>query len=260
MSIVHRITERAGDVAGSIVAPAFQLVSKLRKSKTFHPRGDVFSVEVDVHPEAEGSNRELGERLEGKGAIRFSDALTQGKARWPDVLGAALKLGPGKGGAMQHLLFATIKRPWTMPLSPFTTHVRDYLENDYYAVSPFAMENGRTVYVRLKSEHKKAKHAIDAIDAAEARRAKLEADCAEGNAKLALEVAPGPRGPFRPVARIRITRLLEKDALLPSFDPFVCERGLTPVGFIHAMRKAVYSASREGRESTREELPERASA
>jgi hypothetical protein len=55
-----------------------------------------------------------------------------------------------KGRSGPH--FATIRRPWTMPLAPLATVTTDYLANDYFAVSPFSLEgdpNGSRVYFRI---------------------------------------------------------------------------------------------------------------
>jgi hypothetical protein len=76
----------------------------------------------------------------------------------------------------------------------------------------------------------------------------------EGRAVLVLEVSPytGPLLPpqparFKRVARLKLTGWLELDQEALRFDPFRNGRGLRPVGFVHAMRRATYAASQRHR-------------
>src|SRR5205807_1930400 len=76
-----------------------------------------------------------------------------------DVLGLSLRFRRNTtetaepDGDDQDLLFATIRSPFTMALSPLTTRAGDYLANLYYAVSPFSIGGGRNVKLRLVPEH-----------------------------------------------------------------------------------------------------------
>ena len=130
-----RLAELAGTALGWVAAPAFAAVSAIRRARTFHPRGVVYAATVDALDGA------LGEALRGAALVRFSSAWWKGPAELPDALGCALRFryadAPSSeaAGDDQDLLFATIRRPFTTPLSPLTTDAHDFLGNDYYAVS-----------------------------------------------------------------------------------------------------------------------------
>jgi hypothetical protein len=253
----HGASERTGEVLGIVAAPAFALTSRLRRARTFHPRGDCADAELTV---AEGAPAELvplAALLCGRAFVRFSDALTKGKARWPDVLGCALRIGgedPARDGD-QDLLFATIKRPWTMGLSPLTTHVEDYLANDYFAVSPFSVPTlpAPRVWLRLHPIIKEtsasvARHGFSPSERASRRRARLERAIATGDARLVLGVANNPWGPFAPLVDVALESIRQSDPPNLRFDPFRAGRGFEPRGFVQALRRSVYSASQKARE------------
>lgn len=277
--------EHAGELLGALAAPTFALSSALRRARTFHPRGDCADADVSIADSVPRAHRALAERLAGNAFVRFSDALTKKRARWPDVLGCAIRFGgevddPAVEGD-QDLLFATIKRPWTMPLSPFTTKVHDYLANDYFAVSPFAIVDPRAsageskppwVYFRLRPESKEA-GAVRTIDAsagpisalrasaarsrrspAEQRRRRFERAVATGSAVFTLGIAHGPWGPFAPLVRIQLVSVRLTDPPSLRFDPFRSGRGIEPRGFVHALRRSVYGASQRAR-SAKERPP-----
>ncbi|MBX3221090.1 MAG: hypothetical protein KF795_11270 [Labilithrix sp.] len=280
--------ERAGELLGTLAAPAFALTSALRRARTFHPRGDCADADVSIAPGSPAQYRALAERLAGNAFVRFSDALTKKKARWPDVLGCALRFGgeaddPAIDGD-QDLLFATIKRPWTMPLSPFTTKVHDYLANDYFAVSPFSVPTprafddgarGARVYFRLRPGTKEpgglvtiesSRGPISALRAstpksrqspAEQRRRRFERAIANGSAVFTLGVANGPWGPFVPLVRIQLVSVRLTDPASLRFDPYRSGRGIEPRGFVHALRRGVYGASQRAR-SVKERPPSHA--
>ncbi|MBX3198210.1 MAG: hypothetical protein KF894_08705 [Labilithrix sp.] len=270
--------ERAGELLGAVAAPAFAITSALRRARTFHPRGDCADADVTI---ADGVPREhlaLAERLAGNAFVRFSDALTKKKARWPDVLGCALRFGgevddPAADGD-QDLLLATIRRPWTMPLAPFTTKVHDYLENDYFAVSPFSVAAPRSpaarsraslVYFRLRPCSKEPGGVItvegpagplSALRAstprsrrsrAEQRRRRFERAVASGSAIFTLGVASRPWGPFSPLVRVQLVSVRLTDPPGLRFDPFRAGRGIEPHGFVHALRRGAYGASQRAR-------------
>jgi hypothetical protein len=237
--------ESAGIVLGRLIAPLFAATSKMRHGRTFHPRGDL--VRAEVVPAADTPHRALAEKLAGPALVRLSSALVRG-ARWPDVLGFAIRFGrdglsPESGD--QDLLFATIKRPWTMPFSPFTTKVHDYLANDYFAVSPFDTPSMPHAYFRLRPVTPSESEG-NGRDAA-ARRALLEDAIRGGRAEFAIEIGPKPFGPWSPLARVTLVELLTGDPPPLAFDPFRDGRGLRPSGFVHALRRGVYRASRRAR-------------
>lgn len=278
--------ERAGELVGLLAAPVFAVTSALRRARTFHPRGDCADADVSVADGVPRQHRGLAERLSGNAFVRFSDALTKKKARWPDVLGCAIRFGgdvddPATLGD-QDLLFATIKRPWTMPFSPFTTKVHDYLANDYFAVSPFSVPplrdgdvaDASRVWFRLRPASKdpgavvattsstgpisslRASTSRSRRGPAEQRRRRFERAIANGDAVFTLGIAHSPWGPFAPLVRIQIVSVRLTDPASLRFDPFRSGRGIEPRGFVHAMRRSVYGASQRAR-TTRTDLPAR---
>ena len=279
--------ERAGELLGTLAAPAFALSSALRRARTFHPRGDCADADVSVADNVPRAHRALAERLAGNAFVRFSDALTKKRARWPDVLGCAIRFGgevddPAVEGD-QDLLLATIKRPWTMPFSPFTTKVHDYLANDYFAVSPFSIVAPRAiaegskaprVYFRLRPGSKEpggvitidmSTGPISALRAstprsrrspAEQRRRRFERAIANGSAVFTLGISNGPWGPFAPLVRIQLVSIRHTEPASHPIDTFRSGRGIEPQGFVHALRRSVYGASQRAR-SVKERPPSR---
>jgi hypothetical protein len=162
----------------------------------------------------------------------------------------------------QDLLLATIQRPWTMPFAPLTTRQHDFLANDYYGVSPFVVPPLGRIEWRLVPESldaerwlpkqavpKQSQHA-GLLPASATRAERLAAALRAGSAALLLEWAPysGPlRRPaaelFAPLVRLKLTAQLELDQEALRFHPFRAGRGIEPVGFVHAMRRATYLTS-----------------
>ena len=239
-----------GVAVGRAIAPFFRMTSALRRARTFHPRGDLAAADVARHRELPGSDAALAalaDHLSGRALVRLSSALAR-RTRWPDVLGCAIRFEIG-----QDILFATIKRPWTMPFSPFMTKVHDYFANDYFAVSPFVVDGGRRAYFRLRAEERDAmvgetsSARTSARSREPSRRALLAERIAHGTASFALEIAPGPRGPWRALATVRLVALLADDPAPLAFDPFRDGAGVRPIGFVHGLRRGVYAASRRAR-------------
>jgi hypothetical protein len=185
--------------------------------------------------------------LAGHALVRFSGALWKHSERFPDVLGCAIRfrsLASDDAAAAtgdQDLLFATIRRPWTMTLAPLTTHAGDYLENDYFGVSPFDIGAQRPVYFRLHPQRSAAPR--------KGRRAmKLKSDV-ERHAALELECSPKPYGPWQPVVELLLNRPATLDDDQLHFSPFRTGRNVRPHGFIQAMRRRVYEASQSARDA-----------
>lgn len=234
-----RRTERLGEVLGAISAPVFKAVSHARRARTFHPRGDLVRVSMQaIHP-PDGPLGALGEELAGEGLARFSNALWK-SGRWPDALGCALAFLDEEGRPEQHLLMATIRRPWTMPFAPFATKVRDYLANDYFAVSPFSAPRLPWMWLRLHPEARIPE------PPAKTRRELLRRQVEQGRT-LTLEASNDPWGQWTPFLRLTMTELLVGDPPRFEFDPFLDGRGLVPRGFVHALRRGAYQGSRAGR-------------
>jgi hypothetical protein len=240
--------DTAGQLLGGLVAPFTAVLSALRQSRMFHPRGITCAARVMAEP-ARPELAGVAEALAGVALVRWSSALWK-HGEHTDVLGCALRfttppltIEPKPGD--QDLLLATIQRPWTMPLSPFSTRTHDFLANVYFGVSPFEVAPLGRVEWRVAP--------LAPSPAGADRRERLGL-AALSRARLSLELAPytGPwRRPdparFARVAVIELTSELALDQEALRFDPFRSGRGLEPVGFVHALRRATYAASQRGR-------------
>lgn len=240
-------TQAIGLLSGWALAPAFGLVSFLRRARTFHPRGATFHARVLPHENVSDELADVARRLTGPALVRFSGALwKRAEGLLPDVLGCAIRFRDDERettkpeGDDQDLLFATIRRPYTMPFSPLATRVDDYLANDYFAVSPFDVGLEAPIYLRV--------HPSRASRYRAGRRgARLARDVASGNVLLELEHARHPFGPWSPLARVRLQRVAQVDDEALRFRPFRAGRGLRPRGFVHALRVGVYALSQWSR-------------
>lgn len=239
---------RLGIACGWLVAPLFGLTSGLRRARTFHPRGPVFHAHAYRHAAAPMALQELANCFTGDVLVRFSGALWKKEPSWfPDVLGCALRLRRARRESAlaapddQDLLFATIRRPWTMPLSPWTTDSHNYLTNDYFAVSPFQSRKvTQPFYLRLHPAGVQHVHA-------DTRGARLARAVRAGAVLLDIEHSTRPFGPWQPLSQVRLERAAELDGEALRFQPFRDGRGIQPYGFIHALRRGVYSLSQRSR-------------
>lgn len=246
-----RITDRLGLIGGWLVAPVFGLVSRARRARTFHPRGPVYHGRAVRHASTPLALYSLAERLSGDVLVRFSGALWKKERRFlPEVLGCALRFrdlqsdSPLPSERDQDLLFATIRRPWTMPLSPLTTHAHDYLANDYFAVSPFdSQEVTQPFYLRLHPTLR----ASPPPTAASTRAARLSSALRDGAVVFDLEHSTSPFGPWHAVARVQLDREANIDGESLRFQPYRNGRGIRPHGFVHALRRGVYAVSQQSR-------------
>ena len=177
-------------------------------------------------------------RSQGRGSC-VSNALWKSQ-RWPDALGAALAFVDDQGRPGQHLLLATIRRPWTMPFAPFGTNVSDYLANDYFGVSPFSAPGLPWIWLGLRPDER-----LPAPPHL-GRRELLKA-AVDQQRTLALQASASPWGPWVPFLRLTLRELLADDPPGFEFDPFLDDRGLVPRGFVHALRRGAYQGSRAGR-------------
>ena len=233
-----------GAVAGTALAPWLALGSFVRNARVFHPRGVLLWGSVSSATNEEPW-RNLAARLEGSVLARFSGAWWK-QRQWPDVLGCALRFTRARAPSLdpladdQDLLLATVRVPLTTLLSPLTTHVRDYLANSYFGVSPFEAEALGRVKVRLSPEHTAPPRG--------GRGERLAAALAEGPISLLLEVRPARLGAaYQPLARVELAMRVDLDQEQLRFDPFRSGRKLRPAGFIHGLRLPVYAASRAAR-------------
>jgi hypothetical protein len=237
--------EVTGWLTGAVLSPLTGLTSALRHSRMFHPSG-ITCVGEAVCIASSPAAREVGERLAGPVLMRWSSAWWK-RGEHPDVLGCALRFTRGPIGVEpqagdQDLLLATIQRPWTMAFAPLTTRQHDFLSNTYYGVSPFDVPPLGRIEWRLSTPGAsyggldRAARLARSIDAG-AARARLEW-CAYPGALVRPRAAA-----FEPLIELRIARLVDVDQRRLRFDPFRAGRGVTPVGFVHAMRRAAYWTS-----------------
>lgn len=240
---------QAGRLSGLALAPFTAAISALRHGRMFHTSGLLLRARTE-NVATDPAAREVAQRLLGVALVRFSSAWWKAR-EWPDVLGCALRFSSEISGVApregdQDLLFATIRRPWTLPFSPLTTRYRDFLENHYYAVSPFLAEPLGRVEWRLSPESSGAPGAD--------RQARLQNQVEAGHAHLLLEWSPY-RAPlrafddrsFQPLLRLRDLEALTLDQEALRFDPFRQGRGIAPVGFIHGLRRASDASSQQAR-------------
>ncbi|MBA3538278.1 MAG: hypothetical protein H0T79_01495 [Deltaproteobacteria bacterium] len=232
--------EWLGNTIGAAWAPTIGLIAQARHARLFHPEGIVLQATIEPV-----DDDPLGVHLAGNAIGRFSAALWK-RAEYFDVLGFALRIRPPASRVLdehpvpgdQDLLFATIRSPFTMGLSPFTTHAGDFLANRYYAVSPFAIPP-TNAHVKLRLVP------IDPpSDSGGSRAARLSTALAENRADLSLEMRPTFAMGYRPIARVRLAGALPLDQQQLRFDPFRDGRDVVPVGLVHAIRRNAYAASR----------------
>lgn len=222
-----------------MTAPLFAAAAALRHARALHPVGELFDATVEMGRPPDDFDA-LALALRGRALVRLSGALwRESDSHLPDVLGCAVRLHDGERSD-QDLLFATIRRPWTTVLAPFTTHVDDYLANDYFTVSPFSLDDvpGR-FYMRLRPLRRSAQ----GVDRTERLLRALDA----GPIELAIDASYRPRREWREIALLRIEGLASPADPHLRFDPFKAGRGIVPRGVIHALRHGAYAASQHTR-------------
>ena len=245
---LEQARERAGKVVGALWAPAVAAIARARRTRMFHPTGHTFAGACSALP---GNYEELGQQLAGNVLARFSGALWKREVAFPEVLGVALRFRGDRDPATaaadrrdQDLLTATIRSPLTMLLSPLFTNASDFVDQTYWAVSPFE-HAGQRFELRTRPLYRPPPDAIRLH-----RRERLEAAVYAGRASWMLEARPTLRLRWHPVARIDMLRAVTVDQDALYFDPF---RGgvLRPVGLVHAIRHATYAASQLTRSAVR---------
>ncbi len=196
MSLLLTQREALGRAIGATWAPVTAAISTVRRARMFHPDGIVARGQV----RAAASDRfaALGDRLAGPVLARFSAALWKGDPRWLDVLGVALRFGDD-----QDLLFATIRSPVTMPLAPFVTRTDDFVDNRYWAVSPFAVAGIGRLKFRLSP--------LAPPLPSGGRDVRLHRAIDAGHATWQLEARPVFRPRYHAVAIVHLDRLAPVD-------------------------------------------------
>jgi hypothetical protein len=234
--------ERIGALLGRLWAPTISAVSRARSARMFHPVGSTFAGTVE--PIA-GRLSTIGDRLSGYVLARISAALWKREVGRFEVLGMGLRFCAGPivdeeaAPDDQDLLFATIRSPLTMPLSPFTTDASDFVARRYWAVSPFAIAPLGRFELRLSP--------LGRAEESGSRHDRLHAAVAGGRAAWLLEARRTLTMRWIAVARVQLERPIELDQASLAFDPFRSGRGIVPVGLVHAIRRAAYASSQRGR-------------
>lgn len=240
-----RWLDEIGVALGWLWAPLTGAISRARHARMFHPEGVVYSAEVSALVDTEFGT--LARRLSGPGLVRLSSAWWRGGRELPDALGLALRLHRDPPSAVpapgdQDLLFATIRHPWTLPFAPLTTHVHDFLANDYYGVAPFEIDGIGRAWLRAVS----AGNSPSASDRAGRLRRAVET----GEAVFLLELRrPGAR--WQPLATVRLVAPAPIDQERLRFSPFRDGRGISPSGFVHGLRRGTYFTSQLARPAHR---------
>jgi hypothetical protein len=227
--------EMAGRLIGVALAPAFAAGTRLRRARVLHAAGVLCRATV-TSAASSGGALQVADRLVGPALVRFSSALWQRGQEWPDVLGCAIRFGTGDPASPQgdqDSLLSTVRTPWTLPVAPLSTSTHDFLANDYYGVAPFDVPPlGR---VLLRAVHPRV------ASAGAQRMERLRRAVSAGTAALTLQSRC--RHGWEPLVHVRLDDVLE-GAAAPHFEPFRDGRGIRPRGFVHALRRAVYPASR----------------
>jgi hypothetical protein len=239
-------SETAGTFVGWLLAPVTGAISGIRRARMFHPDGVVYGARVEALAGTPWGA--VAARLAGPALVRLSTAWWRGGRELPDALGVAIRFRgtdepsaePAPGD--QDLLLATIRHPWTLPFAPLTTHVHDFLDNDYYGVSPFAVDGAGLVYLRAVASRTNA--------GGDNRGERLARAVADGSAWLRLEARERGRTGWQPIAEIHLIAPVAIDQQALRFWPFRNARGLTPRGFVHALRRGTYLASQRVRALT----------
>jgi hypothetical protein len=244
----HGLREAIGDWIGRLWAPGVAMISRARRARMFHPEGMTFV--GHVRPNRAGAPLDaLAARFDGRVLVRCSAALWRGGREHLDVLGFALRIRGGDGPALdehaapgdQDLLFATIRSPLTMLLSPLVTDATDFVANRYWAVSPFAVQ-GERYELRLSPDDPPAREPLR-----QPRASRLLAAVHARRAAWSLEVRRTLTLRWHTVARVELERPTTIDQAALAFEPFRAGLGVEPVGLVHAIRRAAYAASRAAR-------------
>ncbi len=242
-----RISELLGFLLGYPLGLFFAAGSLLRNARFFHPRGLLFSAEVETLPESPVL-------FPRHALVRFSGAWWKTR-EWPDVMGLTIRMSKNRIKSVtaekedQDLLFASFRSPWEMLLAPFTTEYHDFQENSYYAISPFTINPGTVVDIMVEP--------TSGQRMAGTREEKLTGNVMAGNVVLRVLMKEKNKKNWRMVAKIRMLEesYLDQEAL--RFHPFQAGADLRPTGFLQYLRHGPYKMSqwiRPGKEIAGKEM------
>lgn len=227
-----KTSELVGTLLGYPLGIMTGTISFLRASRMFHPRG------ILVRGTVQNMSPEIIE-LHPHVMVRFSSALWKNKV-WPDVLGITLRFSqkkqfdfsPAKGD--QDLLFASFPHPWQMPIGIFLTNFRNFFENDYFAVSPFNLNNRKVIFRITLTSH------------FEGTRSEIVERNIISHSGIKLWLKEG-KSEWIHIAQITLQEELSLDQERLKFNPFLDGLGIRPIGFIHHLRIGAYRFGQGGR-------------
>lgn len=213
----------------SVTEHAFAALSGVRRRRIFHPHGLTFGGRLFVTEDLRGvSFLRIG--ATHPVLVRFSRALGTPRGR-ADFLGLAVRIASEQDLLLASSLASPVVRCLPIP-------ARTFAETTFSSLLPFDA-SGRVVLVGARVHHVEA--------AAEDQLAQLEAASAVAPVAVTLAVAELAGG-WRRIGRIEVLeRVPGGDAGTIAFDPWVCDGGLVPRGWLNALRAPAYRGSRRGR-------------
>jgi hypothetical protein len=240
--------EAVGRAVGALWGPGFRVTAEKRHARAVHAEGLCLQAEV-LPVRTDPPFTDVAERLAGPALVRLSTATWRGGREWPDLLGATVRFrrdarlteeaAPGD----QDLLCATLRHVWTLGPAFLTTRVHDWLENDYYGLAPFLVRGLGRAKLRLTTLRTGARRQGSRVQ-------RLREALHEGHAVLTFEVFPQEHGlphTWTPLADLLLRQEVVLDPERLRFDPFRDGLGITPRGFLHALRPSAYRQSQTGR-------------
>jgi len=241
--------EFVGRVIGLALAPIVFLVALVRGARAFHPDGAVWRADVVATFRGDGSLARVAKRLAGPALARLSPAMHRAGSDERDVLGLGVRFG---AAGEQDLLLATFDgfAPAQLRRALKETDPRDYLHNDYRAVSPYRVDGtGDLVLLRARGEGDPSRSDGPSQTGGPSRDERLARAVADGHALLHVEAraADDEHAPWLPlvdvtlVGRSSVTQAALR--LSPQRDGF----GLRGAGTYAGIRWAVYPVSQLAR-------------
>lgn len=208
----------------------FHGLSNARGARIFHPEGAAFEAGARITTTLPGTSV-FRAGAEHDAVIRFSRALGV-PSPWPDLLGIAIRLGDRQDVLLATSSTARFARYVPRPATSF-------FDAAFTGLLPFAA-GARRVLIGARVE------ADERIELPGQLR-ELRASAARGPVRVVLSVAPVGWG-WSPLGVVTVGRSVsEETAASLGFDPWHCEGGLVPPGWINAVRAPAYRASRRGR-------------
>lgn len=229
--------ETFGKISGYFLGIFFAAGSLFRHSRILHPRGLLFSGELENLP---GSPVNFPAHV----MIRFSSAWWKYQ-EWPDALGVAIRMSekkistPAPSPRDRDLLFATFRRPWEIFYCPLLTDHHDFQDNNYFSISPFELETGDRVEFMIDPARGHRSSGT--------RTEKLISNVMGGGVMLRLMMRTYGSKTWKLIARITVRDELELDQEALRFHPFMTGKGVRPSGFLQHMRYGAYRMSQYAR-------------